>query len=164
MFVTAPPANITGHGRLFFRIRVENNYTVAKLPSVINTTTGQSADDCGFLRFTDLSNLITVNYVAREVNDYLSWELDIDRGLCGLVATTGIHDHSSPGSAVPPGAPAAFTNSATVLLGPLGSCAACDDGAAFAVNLNCWVWATNGRYAQTQYNSSNTIAFALLKA
>ena len=164
MYVTAPPANITDHGRLFFRVQVDNNYTVAKLPSVINTTTSQSADDCGFLRFTDLTNLITVNYVAREVNGYLSWELDIDRGLCGLVATTGLQIHSSPGSPVPPGAPAAFTNSATTLLGPVGSCAACDDGAAFAVNLNCWAWATNGRYVQTQYNSSNTIAFALLKA
>jgi hypothetical protein len=164
MYVTAPPANITDHGRLLFRIRVDNNYTVAKLPSVINATTLQYADDCGFLRFTDLANLISVNYVAREVNDFLSWELDIYRGLCGLAATTGVNNHSSPGAPVPPGAPAAFTNSCATLLGPLGSCAACDDGAAFAVNLNCWAWATNGRYAQTQYNSSATIAFALLKA
>jgi hypothetical protein len=143
---------------------VDNNYTVAKLPSVINSTTLQYADDCGFLRFTDLANLISVNYVAREVNDFLSWELDIYRGLCGLVATTGVNNASSPGAPVPPGAPAAFTNSCATLLGPLGSCAACDDGAAFAVNLNCWAWATNGRYAQSQYNSSATIAFALLKA
>jgi hypothetical protein len=164
MYVTAPSANITDHGRLFFRIQVDNNYTVAKLPSVINSTTMQYADDCGFLRFTDLTNLITVNYVAREVNGYLSWELDIYRGLCGLAASTGVQNHSSPGLPVPPGAPAPFTNSAGTLLGPLGSCAACDDGAAFAVNLNCWAWATNGRYAQTQYNSSATIAFALLKA
>jgi hypothetical protein len=164
MYLSAPPANVSDHGRLFFRIQVDNNYTVAKLPSVINATTLQYADPCGFLRFTDLSNLISVNYVAREVNGYLGWELDIDRGLCGLAASTGLHTHSSPGAAVPPGAPAAFTNSALTLLGPISSCSACNDGAAFAVNLNCWAWSTNGRYTQTQYNSSATIAFALLKA
>lgn len=164
MYVTAPSTNITDHGRLFFRIMVDNNYTVAKLPSVINATTTLYADDCGFLRFTDLSNLISVNYVAREVNSYLTWELDIYRGLCGLAATTGMVNGSSPVGPVPPGAPAAFTNSVTYLVRPIGGCAACNDGAAFAVNLNCWAWATNGRYAQTQYNSSATIAFALLHA
>ncbi len=165
MYVTAPAANITDHGRLVFRIRVDNNYTVAKLPAVHNTTTGSDANACGFLEFNAASNVISIDYIARHTNNFMNWGLGVYRGLCGTAASTG-GNGSSP--ALPPPPPATFANTAGYLLRalpvtPPPDCSACDDGAAFAVNLNTYAWATNGRYFQTQYNNSATIAFALLK-
>jgi len=82
------------------------------------------------------------------------------RGLgCSVAGISGTT--SSPPAPAPPDA--TFNNTAGYLLRNLGgSCPACSNGAAFAVNLNCYATATNGRYTQTQYDSSATIAFALL--
>jgi hypothetical protein len=162
-YVPAPNGNITDHGRLVFRIRVDNNNTIAELPAVHNISLGQDATPCGFLPFNDVSNVIGIDYVARHHNGYLNWSLDVVRGLCGSAASLSA-DGNSPPAPVPPGAPASFPNTAGTLLRPLPPCAGCDNGAAFAVNLNCYAWATNGRYTQTQYDSSATIAFALLKS
>jgi hypothetical protein len=163
LYVPAPTENVTDHGRLVFRIRVDNNWTIAKLPAVHNITLGQDATPCGFLPFTGADNVIGIDYVARHHNGYLSWGLDVTRGLCGSAASLS-GDGNSPAAPVPPGLPADFANTAGTLLRPLPPCAGCDNGAAFAVNLNCYAWATNGRYTQTQYNWSATIAFALLKS
>jgi hypothetical protein len=157
MFVTAPTGNITDHGRFIFRIRVDNNQTIAKLRAVHDGST--YADLCGFLHFASLSDTISIDYVARHHFDHLNWELDVYRGLCGLAASTSANG-SSPGA--PPPAFATFNKSASALLGNLGNCGSCANGAAFAVNLYCWAWATDGRFRQSQYDSKDTIAFALL--
>ena len=160
LFITAPTGNITDHGRFLFRILVDNNQTIAKLPSVHDG--GTYADPCGFLNFGSLLDTITIDYIARHHNNYLNWELDVYRGLCGLAVPSLTGSGSSP--ATPPPAVAGFNNSVEALLGvnPPAACGNCPDGAAFAVNLYCWAWATDGRFRQSQYDSSNTIAFALL--
>lgn len=158
-YVTAPTGNITDQGRLLFRIRVDNNQTVAKLPGV-HAGVG-SADPCGFLHFSDLTQNIAIDYVARHHNNFLDWRLDVSRGLCGIAAQlpgTG----NSPSSPYP--AVADFNNTAGALLGvtPPATCGNCPNGAAFAVNLYCWAQATNGRSRMQPYDSQATIAFALL--
>ena len=157
-FSPAPTGNVTDHGRLIFRIRVDNNNTVAKLPGVSDSL--GSADACGFLHFNNLANNVEIDYVARHPNNFLTWSLSVVRGLgCGVAALSA---NSNAPAAVPP-PPAAFNNTAGFLLRDLGgTCQACNNGAAFAVNLYCSAMATDGRFSQSQYDSSATIAFALL--
>jgi hypothetical protein len=161
-FAPAPSTNITDHGRLIFRILVNNNYTVARLNDVTNG--GTFATPCGFLEFGSLEDNISLGYVARHPQDYLNFRIDTFRGLCGL-ADTYSQNGSNPASASPPAAEAQRVRRAKFLLGvdPPASCGNCPDGAAFAVNLYTWAWATNGRYRQSQYDDSDTIAYALLK-
>jgi hypothetical protein len=73
--------------------------------------------------------------------------MSVSRGTHGVVASLGGHTSSAD--------PAQFTNTASLLL---GNC----PQAAFAVNLYCAARATNGYGRQSQYDSSATIAFALL--
>lgn len=159
-YITAPTGNISNQGRLLFRIRVDNNQTVAKLPGV-HVTGGGSADPCGFLHFSDLNQNVAIDYVARHHNNFLDWSLDVVRGLCGTAAAL-------PGTGNSPSSPypmvADFSNSAGTLLGvnPPAVCGNCPNGAAFAVNLYCTAQATNGRSRMSAYDSEATIAFALL--
>lgn len=158
-FSTAPTGNISDQGRLLFRINVDNNQTIAMLPNV--TAGANSADVCGFLHFQHLSDVVSIDYVARHHEGYMNWDLDVYRGHCGIAASTSANGNS-PASPAP--AVASFTNSAGSLLGvtPPAACGNCPNGAAFAINLNCYAWATNGRYTQSQYNSSDTRAFAMI--
>ncbi len=154
------PNNITPQGQLMFRVRVDNADTVSQLQNV-RTPLG-TADSCGFLRFNSLSDLVSVEYVARHPNNFLTWGLGISRGLCGGVASTS-GSTSSP--ALPPPPPATFANTASHLLRNLGgSCTACNDGAAFAVNLSTYATATDGYGRQSQYDRHATIAFALIRS
>ena len=158
-FSPAPPGNISDHGRLLFRINVDNNQTVAQLPNV--HIGPNDADNCGFLHFQNLTDIISIDYSARHHEGFLNWDLDVYRGHCGIAASLGANGNA-PGSPLP--AVASFNNSAGSLLGvtPPAACGNCPNGAAFAINLNCYAWATNGRYTQSQYNSSDTRAFALI--
>jgi hypothetical protein len=161
-FAPAPLTNITDHGRLIFRILVNNNYTVAKLNDV--TDAGGSATPCGFLNFSSLDESVSIGYVARHPQDYLDSSMSIVRGLCGQA--DGVQQHgSNPATASPPALEAHHVRAAKFLLGvdPAAACGNCPDGAAFAVNLYTYAWATDGRYRQSQYDDSDTIAFALLK-
>jgi hypothetical protein len=156
----APTGNITDHGRLLFRINVDNNQTVAKLPNV--HIGSNDANDCGFLDFQNLTDIVSIDYSARHHEGFLNWDLDVYRGHCGIAASASANGNA-PGSPLP--AVASFDNSAGSLLGvtPPAGCGNCPNGAAFAINLNCYAWATNGRYTQSQYDSSDTRAFALIK-
>jgi hypothetical protein len=157
-FSPAPKGNITDHGRLIFRVRVDNNDTIANLPAVSDSL--GSADVCGFLHFNNPGDNVEIDYIARHPNSFLTWSLSVARGLgCGVAGLSG--SSNSPALLPPP--PAAFNNSAGFLLRDLGgSCPACNNGAAFAVNLYCAAMATNGRSKQSQYDSQATSAFALL--
>jgi len=162
-FAPAPTANITDHGRMIFRILVNNNYTVAKLNDVTNG--GTPATPCGFLNFDSPTDSISIGYVARHAQDYLDSSMSVVRGFCGQADSQQRHG-STPGAASPPGPEAQHANPASFLLrslSPPASCGACPDGAAFAVNLYTYAWATDGRNRKSQYDDSDTIAFALLK-
>jgi hypothetical protein len=158
-YPTAPTGNITDEGRLLFRINVDNNQTIALLPEV--TAGANSADDCGFLHFQNLSDQVSIDYLARHHEGFMNWELDVIRGHCGIAATTSANGNSP---AFPSPAVASFDNSAGKLLGvtPAATCGNCPNGAAFAITLNCYAWATNGRNAQSQYDSSDIRAFAMI--
>jgi hypothetical protein len=146
--------NVTLEGQLFFRVRVDNEDTVAQLPGV--HVGALSADaDCGLLHVASLSEMVSVDYVATHPHNFLSWDLTINRGHCGNVVPVLNGTSSSATNAT-------YTNAASVLLGTTGGCSNCPAGAAFDVDLNTNASATDGYGPQTQYNRHDTRAFALL--
>lgn len=152
-YTNAPTPNITDHGRLIFRIQVDNSPTTAALPGV-SISGGGSTDSCGFVDYTSDAQTVSINYTAWQPNNFISWSLGVVKGLSGPVASASA-DGNAPGAPLP--AFASLNNSAGTLVGT------CPHGAAFAVNLYCWAWATDGYSRQSEYDSSATIAFALLK-
>jgi hypothetical protein len=154
-YTNAPQPNITDHGRIMFRIRVDNNSTVAELPKVSTPLGSTDTDPCGVLHYTTLGDNVELDYVAFHPNNFLDWDLTIARGISGVAASIPPSPPPTNSSSGSPGSPAAFNNSAGTLLGPCAQ-------AAFAVNLYCAARATNGYSRQTEYDSSATIAFALL--
>jgi hypothetical protein len=145
--------NITPQGQLTFRVRVDNNDTVALLTGV--TTPTGSADPCGILHYSNVNDLVSVHYTATHPNNFLTWGLSISRGLVGTVASAGGSTSSPPMSLPAPSTPGEFKNPASALL---GGCT----NAAFAVNLDVDATATDGYSRQDQYDRDATIAFALI--
>jgi hypothetical protein len=154
-YTNAPTPNITDHGRLIFRIQVDNNDTVAELPAVATPLGSTDTDPCGVLHYGTTSDNVDLSYVAFHPNNYLDWDLTITRGISGVVASIPPSPPPTNTSSGSPGLPAHFVNSAGVLL---GTCTQ----AAFAVNLYCRARATSGYGRQSQYDTSDTIAFALI--
>ncbi len=152
-YTNAPAPNIDSDGDLIFRIRVDNNPTYAAL---YDATTGShgSGDACGMRHYSGAADPVTISYAATQPGNFIDWSLGVTRGQCGQVAATGGNTSSAN--------PAAFVNSAGVLLGPNANCASGCVQAAFAVNLYCAARATNGYSRQSQYDRSATMAFALL--
>lgn len=151
-YTNAPAPNVTSAGQLTYRVRVDNNSTVAQLPGV--STAEGSANECGFLNYQNLNELVYIAYVATHPFDYLDWWLGVWRGLAGEVRSASGHTSSPPMSLPAPSTAGSFNNTAAALL---GDCAR----AAFAVNLYCAARAQSGYGRQSQYDSSATIAFAL---
>lgn len=150
-YTNAPTPNVTDHGRLTFRVRVDNNATSAELPAVSTPFGSTITDPCGMLHYTSKAvDNVDLSYVANHPNDFIDWSLGISRGVTGGVA--GLSGNASAGTHF---APAHFVNTAGALL---GTC----DQAAFAVNLDCYARAQSGYGRQSQYDSSATIAFALI--
>ena len=154
-YSNAPTPNITDHGRLIFRIQVDNNNTVAELPRVATPLGSTDTDPCGVLHYGSTTDNVDLSYVAFHPNNYLDWDLSISRGLSGVVASIPPSPPPTNTSSGTPGVPAHFVNTAGSLL---GTCTQ----AAFAVNLYCAARATSGYGRQSQYDSSSTIAFALI--
>jgi len=152
-FSNAPPFNVTDHGRLIFRLHVDNNPTLAQLPGV--STPKGSADACGMLHYTNGSDNVDIQYVAFHPNNFLTWELEVFRGTSGLVASIPPSPPATNTSSGSPGTPAHFVNSASSLL---GSCAE----AAFAVDLFTFATATDGYGRQSEYDAFTSMAFALI--
>jgi hypothetical protein len=88
---------------------------------------------------------VGIDYVATHPNNFIDWSLNVSRGFQGVVASTAGHT-----SAI-----STLTQDASVLLGKCPQ-------AAFAVNLYAAARITNGYGRQSQYDRSDTIAFALL--
>ncbi len=147
--------NITPAGQLVFRVKVDNNDTVAQLIDVDTSVPCVTDCDCGMRHYASGSDLVSVHYVATHPNNFLTWGLAINRGTVGTVASASGNTSSPPFSLPFPSTPGVFTNTAAALLGHCTS-------AAFAVNLNTYAEATDGYSIQTQYNRSATMAFALI--
>lgn len=154
-YTNAPKPNVTDHGRLIFRVQVDNNDTVAELPKVATPAGSTDTDPCGVLHYGTTSDSVDLSYVAFHPNNYLDWDLTISRGISGVVASIPPSPPATNTSSGAPGVPAHFVNSAGTLL---GHCVQ----AAFAVNLNCRARAIDGYSRQSQYDRPATIAFALI--
>jgi hypothetical protein len=152
-YTNAPTPNITDHGRLIFRVRVDNAMTDAELPGA-ETPLGE-ADPCGLSHYTKPSDLISVDYVAYQPSNFIDWALTVSRGFSGVVASLVPPAPATTTSAGSPGADIDFTNPASTLLG------GCTQ-AAFAVNLYCAARITNGYERQSQYDTWAASAFALM--
>jgi len=163
-FDFAPTPNVTDHGRLIFRIQVDNHVCEAALPKVATPVNSTDTDPCGILQFNNSSDNVAVSYVAFHPNNFLDWDLTISLGVTGIVASIppsppGPPTNTSSGS---PGFPATFNNPAG---GPPGSgplLGSCTQGA-FAVVLYCAARATDGYERLEQYDCQAAIAFALTK-
>ena len=154
-FDFAPSPNITSHGRLIFRIQVDNNVCDAELPKVATPINSTDTDPCGILQYTNPGDNVALSYVAFHPHNFLDWNLTISLGITGVVASI-----LPPGppptntSSGAPGLPATFNNTAGALLG------SCTQGA-FAVILYCAARATDGYERLEQYDCQAAIAFAL---
>jgi hypothetical protein len=144
-FTNAPPPNIDVDGNLIFQVFIDNNPTVAQLQDV--TVSGNHVDDCGMLHYSQGSDVVSIQYRATQLNNFIYWDLVVVRGLHGQVAATNGDVNSLN--------PDFFNNPASQLV---DQCV----NAAFAVNLNTRARATDGYGRQSQYDRSATIAFALL--
>jgi hypothetical protein len=145
---TLGPNNITPSGQLLFHVLIDNNDTYAHVDGV--TAGGNTADACGMLHYTALSDPVGVTFHALHPNGYLNWQLEVWGGSPLRVLSTSGSSNSAPPTGTDP-----FTNPASALLG------SCTD-AAFAANLWSDATATDGYTTQTQYNRFTSFPFALL--
>jgi hypothetical protein len=141
------PGLVVGNS-FIMNVFVDNRPTVAQLPGVLLDSA--AADACGMLDYTDPSDEVEIEYVATQPGNYLDWDLNVVRGLTGTVASAS--GNVSEGSS---STPADFGNTASSLI---GTCTQ----AAFSVNLYCHSRCTDGWSAQTEYDSWDSIGFALI--
>jgi hypothetical protein len=153
-FDFAPAANITDHGRLIFRLQVDNHVCDAELPKVMTPINSTDTDPCGILQYNNASDNVALSYVAFHPNNFLDWDLTVSLGVTGVVASIPPGPPPTNTSSGAPGLPATFNKSAGVLLGT------CTQGA-FAVVLYCAARATDGYERLSQYDCQAAIAFAL---
>ncbi|UQX89267.1 hypothetical protein M6D93_04500 [Jatrophihabitans telluris] len=144
-YTDAPGNNIDTNGDLVFRIQVDNRRCTAALGDV--QASGNTADDCGMLHYTNANDTVSVAYAATQPGNFIDWSLSISRGSHGVVATAGGATSAPVGSHL--------DRTAAQLA---GSCIQ----AAFATNLSALARATDGYARQSQYDAGATGAFALL--
>ena len=155
-FDFAPSPNITHHGRLIFRVRVDNNVCDAELPKVATPVNSTDTDPCGILQYNNPGDNVALSYVAFHPNNFLDWDLTISLGIVGIAASIPPSPPPTNTSSGSPGLPATFNNTAGALLSKGG----CTQGA-FAVILYCAARATDGYERLAQYDCQAAIAFAL---
>jgi hypothetical protein len=151
--VDASTIGLVSGNSLIISVYVDNRPTVAQLPGVSTPVDSTATDPCGILHYNNPGDNVDIQYVAYQPENFLDWDLNVTRGISGIVAS--LSGNSSAG--VPsPGVPDDFNNTAGSLM---GTCAQ----AAFAVNLNSYSRATNGWSRLSDYDDNDTIAFALNK-
>jgi hypothetical protein len=157
----APKPNITDHGRLIFRVRIDNNVCDAELPKVATPVNSTDTDPCGILQFNNDGDNVALSYVAFHPNNFLDWDLTVSLGITGIVASIPPSPPPTNTSSGAPGSPATFNNTAGALLTP-PSGPQCTQGA-LAAALYCAARATDGYERLSQYDCQAVIAFALTK-
>jgi hypothetical protein len=150
----APTPNVTDHGRLIFRVQIDNNVCVAELPKVATPINSTVTDPCGILKYTNSTDNVALSYVAFHPHNFLDWNLTVSLGIKGIVAGIPPSPPATNTSSGSPGFPAIFNNTAGALLGT------CTEGA-FAAVLYCQARATDGYDRLEQYDCQAVIAFAL---
>ncbi len=151
--VDASTIGLVSGNSMIISVYVDNNPTAAALPEVAVLGDSTKLDPCGILHYTGAGDNVDIEYVAFQPENFLDWNLNVVRGVSGSVAS--LTGHTSAGTPSPL-SPDDFDNTAGTLM---GGCLQ----AAFAVNLNVWSRATNGWSRLSGYDSSATIAFALIQ-
>lgn len=149
-FITSPIVLSTTPAVKF---RVDNNQCRAMLwPPRVGAN---AADACGILRYTALTDTVTLTFTAAHPNNFADFSFGLIRG------------HNNPPPPVIAGATSgqvsAATNPGTItgtVAGLLGPCAA-GGMAAFAESLYVAARANNGWSRQSQYDASDLLAFTL---
>lgn len=144
-YTDAPASNIDTNGDLVFRVYVDNRPCTAVLGAV--HASGNSADDCGMLHYTNATDTVSIDYAATQPGNFIDWSLSVNRGSHGEVASAAGATSAPIGSRL--------DRTAAQLA---GNCVQ----AAFATNLSARARATDGYGQQPQYDASATGAFALL--
>jgi hypothetical protein len=147
--VDASTLGLVSGNSFILNVYVDNRPTQAQLPGVSTPVDSTSANPCGILHYNGPGDNVDIQYVAYQAGNFLDWYLSVVRGTSGGVAF--INGHSSAGS---PGLPVDFNNTVATLI---GSCTQ----AAFGVNLDVYSRCTDGWSRLSQYDSSQSIAFAL---
>ena len=150
----APTPNITDHGRLIFRVLIDNNVCTAEIPQVATPVDSTVTDPCGILQINSPSDNVAISYVAFHPNNFLDWNMTVTLGIMGVVASIPPSPPATNTSSGSPGLPATFNNTAGSLLG------SCTQGA-FAAVLYCAARATDGYDRLSQYDCQAVAAFAL---
>jgi hypothetical protein len=136
-----------------YNFRVDNNPCkgVLATPKVGSNT----ADPCGILRYTSLTDTVTMGFTASQLNNFADYSFGLIRG------------HNNPPPPVIVGAASGQVSSATnpgtitgTVAGLLGPCAA-GGMAAFAESLYVAARANSGWSRQSQYDASDLQAFTL---
>ncbi len=148
------------NGAFVFKVHLDNNNVTADLPQP-SIGGVQASDNCGFLRYDDLSDFVHVEFTATHPNNHAVFDFTIKRGSNALstAGTAGIYTETAAVSAPPYSAVGGvyqhdFTAGALV-----GRCI----NAAFAANLDIWGKATDGRY-RLGIHTRRLIAFALAES
>ena len=147
--VDASTLGLVSGNSFILNVYVDNRPTQAQLPGVSTPVDSTSSDPCGILHYNGTGDNVDIQYVAYQAGNFLDWYLYVVRGITGTVASTS--GHTSAGS---PGVPVDFNNTVAALV---GNCTQ----AAFGVNLNVYSRCTDGWSRLSQYDSSQSIAFAL---
>ncbi len=147
-------------GAFVFNVHIDNNNVKAELPQP-SIGGVPASDDCGFLRYDDLTDLVHVEFEATHPNDRAVFDFTLKRGSNPLLAasTAGIYTETSVASAPPYndiGGTYQHDFQATDLV---DTCV----NAAFASDLHIWGKATDGRYRLGIYDRG-LIAFALAES
>ena len=145
--------HVESGGSIIFRVRIDNQDTVAKINSV-GLGVSSFIGECQFLEYTDFDHDdVAVNYLAYHPSDFLrSYSINVRRGKSG----TSVAAYSSVTPASPPSGETK-TFPVKDLLGTYGQCA-------FSVQLHTYPRTRDGYSPIREYESHAVAAFALVPA
>lgn len=146
------------NGAFVFKVHIDNNNVTAALPQP-SIGGVQASDDCGFLRYDDVGDLVHVEFTATHPNDHAVFKFTIKRGSNVLTSTADPYTETAATSAPPYNDISGVYQNDFMATSLVGTCV----NAAFAADLHIWGKATDGRYRLGIYDR-RLIAFALAES
>ncbi len=133
---------------------IDNNSCVATL-EMPHIGLKYADEECGYLQYTNLTDLVTINFTASEAMGNGTYSFGVIRG-AGHQAVTPQSGH------IPPGGVFNGSSSSTVQ-SMFGATCSVKGIAAFAMSLYVASTVINGEGRQSQYDASRYYAFCLAK-
>jgi hypothetical protein len=148
------------NGAFVFEVHIDNNDVTAELPQP-SIGGVQASDNCGFLRYSDPSDFVHVEFTATHPNDHAVFDFTIKRGSNALstASTLGVYTETAVTSAPPYSDISGVYQHNFAVSALVGRCI----NAAFAADLDIWGKATDGRY-RLGIHTRRLIAFALAES